>query len=98
MSDTAQFKGLCTTDAMSRQVDELISSLDNKLISWIVEAWVPVKLKRVGFLLALLSCCGDGSGLVLWALTGRTNMKEEACSVLRGALPGMGRVHGPVSH
>lgn len=35
---------------------------------------------RVGFLLALLSCCGDGSGLVLRALTGRTKTEEKALS------------------
>lgn len=51
MSDTVQFKGLCTTDAMSRQVDELISSVDNKInlldcrgldASEVKKSWFPI--------------------------------------------------------
>lgn len=38
----------------------------------------------VGFLLAPLSCGGNGSGFVLWALTGRTKTEQKACSLLRG--------------
>lgn len=56
------------------------------------------EVEKSWFPITSLSRCGDGSELVLWALTGRTETKEEACSLLRGALPGMGRVHGPVSH
>lgn len=56
------------------------------------------EVEKRWFSITVLSCCGDGSGLVIWALTGRTETKEEACSLLRGAFPGMGCVHGPVSH
>lgn len=68
--------------------------MDNKLISWISEASDAREVEnehktvtRLGFLLAPLSCCGDGSGLVLWALTGRTKTEEKARSLSRGALP-----------
>lgn len=40
---------------------------------------------KVGFLVVSLSCCGNGNGIVLWALTGRTKTEGKACFLLRAS-------------